>query len=162
MIAPRTAAALGAPARGLAAFGPRGLFGALAVATATGVALAWVTVANDLATRGMRINALITRRQELVMERAAARTAVGIASDPRRVAVRAAEIGLAAPEEIAIVVATIDAGVVEAARPPAEPDGDSPLALRLDSARRDEALPSWRERLMAIDGWRARPEADTP
>lgn len=162
MIAPRTAASPGDPARGLAGIGPRGLAGALAVSAATLVALAWVTVANDLAARGMRINEQITRRQELIMERAAARTALGIASDPRRLALRAAEMGLAAPNEVTIVVATIDPGAAMAARAPSAPDADSPLALRLDSSRRDAAPQTWRARLMAIDGWRARPEADAP
>lgn len=151
-----------APARHPAAVRPRGLARALAAAAATGIALVWVTVANDLASRGMRINEHITRRQELIMERAAARTALGIASDPRRLAQRAVALGLEAPGEVAIVVATVDPDAAVSARPPAAPDDDSPLALRLDGARRDAPPATWHARLMTIEGWRARSEGSAP
>lgn len=135
-----------------------------AIAIGTACALFWVTVANDLATRGLNINQLISQRQELTMQRAAARVALGIASDPRRLAERAARLGYGPPEEVAIVIATVDEGSVVASAPTsAMPDPDSPLALWLAgvSGGEDAARP-WLARLMTVDRWQARGGAVEP
>lgn len=136
----------------------------VAIGVGTACALFWVTVANDLATRGLNINAMISQRQELTMQRAAARVALGIASDPRRLAERAAQLGYGPPDEIAIVIATVDGANPLASAPPATvPDPDSPLALWLAGVAPHEgnARP-WIARLMTVDRWQARTGAIAP
>jgi len=136
----------------------------LVVALGTACALLWVTIANDLATRGLRINEMIGRRQDLTMQRAGARVALGIASDPRRLAERAVQLGYGPPDDVAIVIATVDDGATFAPQPFADvPDADSPLALWLAGVQHGDArVRPWYAQLMAIDGWQAQPQAAAP
>jgi len=135
----------------------RGAITAAAIVGLTASALVWVTLASDLAARGLRVNALLGERQALVMRRAAARTALGMAADPRRLAQRAAALGFGPPDEVAFVVATVPYEGAPAVAADAAPDADSPLALWLAGRPADEAAPApWRIRLALPGGWRPR------
>jgi hypothetical protein len=98
----------------------------LGAATLTLAGLLWVSLASRLFETGLRINDLVTTRQSLLEQRAAARLHHATATDPRRLFDRARELGFGpdgAGPAISVAIPAIDVGLGAA------PPGSSALSL---------------------------------
>ena len=78
--------------------------------SATLAGVVWLTVAGNLAATGTRIADLESKREALTERRARALVAHAGATDPRRLEVRAAELGFRPPEAVSFVPVTYPIG----------------------------------------------------
>jgi hypothetical protein len=112
----------------------------LGAATLTLAGLLWVSLASRLFETGLRINDLVTTRQTLLEQRAAARLHHAAATDPRQLRSRAAEMGFGpdgSGQGIAVAVPADESGMA--------PPGSSALSLSVHPARsaEDAPAPAW-------------------